>query len=243
MSCCMVLLADNGKSAVLASDDIYVHYIGGLEYAKNRKDIKKIEEISPNNTYIMYAGDIGICLEIISSAKILKSDTPSIVADKISSSFSRKSKFTLEKTVLAPLGLTWKSFTVKQKTKELTDETVTELTGKLYSAKLNLDMSIVGKNGSDIEIYHIDERGNKHDRSSLGTCMIGAGLGFVELVLAQTGYKKEMDLSSVVKIAKAAMVEASYCPYVGKLNQLIKIENKKAAAPKKKVTNTKKKNS
>ena len=223
MSCCIVLLADGGKSAVMASDNIKCQRIDGKYVSDGDGSIKKIHRLN-EHVYLMYAGDSGQCPLIANSSGIKAEDTVSSAADRMSKTVASELA-TQRGYILAGENLDWEQY--RQPRDNWTAEAKVSLDQRLFSFQFDCDWVVVGydeKIEDGISIKHIDGmHGNNYNRTFLGIFIVGIGTSLATTKINEMKYNKNMPLDEVTDIIKLAMAEASKHEMVGELNQLITI--------------------
>ena len=222
MTCCIACLADSGKSAVLASDNMLCHTIdkNTLYLAEATSELKIIELSSTN--YILISGDGGMADSIISMAEIKSDESPSEIAKKISEKLVQYVKERKE-IILRQYDLTWNTFLPMMQHMEA--NFLSELTQKLNLYNANCDFIAVGRDNSseNVSLYQVDANGVTTDRTKIGSAIIGIGMSLANLSLVKSRYDKSMPLSEIEKIVEAAIECASHSYGVGRKGSIFKI--------------------
>ena len=217
MTCCIVCLADGGKSAVLAADNMKCWTVApNAHYLTYSETVKKIKRLV-NGSYVLMCGDECTDDTIVKLAKIEESDTADGASAKINDGFFHHLRNYQETTVLKHNGLTWDTIN-----SQVINVFYNDIRQRLDNVVIDCGFIIVGKNEVDSNYYlcQIDNKGVKIENTD-GVSVIGIGTTLATLSIVKSGYNKDMELSKVKAIVEAAMEEASHSPYVGKLGQLI----------------------
>ena len=218
MTCCIALLADDGKSAALSYDNIETHFIVSDQVITTTANnhVKKVRQFGSSN--VLFAGDSGVCMFILEQAdKIMKSDSNIGIAKSIQDAIINELNEQREAVVLRQWGVNWQVFRENQLHKDF----VEFLSNKMSEIKLDCEFIVVENNNDTLDMKTILNNSNILDRKGNGIAIMGAGTPLANSYISNTGYNKSMKLNEVVNIVSEAMKEAERSPYVGKMVEII----------------------
>lgn len=217
MTVCIAALYEDGKGAVLCSDQMAT--IGfPLNYEYENEDVAKIVELSSQpRTFALVSGNVIFADEIISGVKrILSNKKGSSVTDIVDifrEQYQTVRRLHVIRNELEPRGLDLQAYREMQQ--KLLAPIVKTIDDALAKWNLKTEFIIASKNGNLCHIYAIIHPGDILPLTSIGYIAIGSGSIHAMFSMIEGKYSKSMAQKDVERLVLKAKRRSEVAPGVG----------------------------
>jgi hypothetical protein len=222
MTVCIAALYENGKGAVLCSDQMAT--IGfPLNYEYENKDVAKIVELSSQpKTFALVSGNVVVADEIICSVKdILSKKSGNSVIDIVNifrEQYQIMRRVHVIRNELEPRGLDLASYYKMHQT--LLPQIVKTLDDALAKWSLKTEFILAGKDGNLCHMHIIIHPGDTLPLDSIGYTAIGSGSIHAMFSMIEGKYSKAMPQKDVEDLVLKAKKRSEVAPGVGPLTNI-----------------------
>jgi hypothetical protein len=217
MTVCIAALYENGKGAVLCSDQMAT--IGyPLNYEYENADVAKIVELNNQpKTFALVSGNVVFADEIISSVKdALSKKSGSSVMDIVNifrEQYQLTRRMRVIRNELEPRGLDLATYYKMHQT--MLAPIVKTIDDALAKWPLNTEFIIAGKDGNLCHMYAIIHPGDVLSLDSIGYTAIGSGSIHAMFSIIESKYTNSMLQKDVEDLVKKAKERSEVAPGVG----------------------------
>ena len=218
MTICIAALAEDGRSVVVAVDQMITANIP-ISYQFETLNVKKIYDLPGKNAVVLTAGNAIYAFEIMeilmrkvqSENSIESIEQIAEEARKIYQDIRRK--HVIERFI-QPRGLSLSSYLTNQKT--LHEGVVNEIEKALQNFNIDVELIIAGANKDLCHIYNVSHPGVSDCHDPVGYVCVGSGAPHAMYNLIGSTYKKSDEINKVKRLVKAAKKKSEVAPGVGK---------------------------
>lgn len=221
MTVCIAALYEDGKGAVLCSDQMGT--IGfPLNYEYENEDVAKIVELSSKpKTFALVSGNVTFADEIISNAKdILNKKSGSSVIDIVNifrEQYQNIRRSHVIRNELEPRGLDLATYYKMHQT--LLAPIAKTIDDALAKWNLKTEFIIAGKDSNLCRLYTIIHPGDILPLNSIGYTAIGSGSIHAMFSMIEGKYRKSMPQKDVEDLVLKAKKRSEVAPGVGPLTK------------------------
>ena len=224
MTVCIAALYDDGKGAVLASDQMVTARIP-IGYEFEHQEITKIVAIDgdQHSIYALAAGDVLLGTEILNIAKYEIQQLQRVVTATEATEIVRIAyqKVRLVKIVqreLEPRGLTLDTYYDRQQ--GLSPQVVQIVDQALLQTDVGVEFIISGSGEAGCTIHTVSNPGTTSDHTPIGYCAIGSGAPHAMYSLIEASYKLSLNKEEVEDLVRKAKARSEVAPGVGSETQV-----------------------
>jgi hypothetical protein len=216
MTVCIAALADDGRSAVLAADQMTTH--GFLSWAVEDEHVPKIHQIT-DTAAILTSGDATLSHEIVKKVRAEWPQDPELAfieAVRLAYATFRATK--IEHLLLNARNLTFQTYYQQHAT--LQPETVRELDSRIAAFDLGVQLIAIRFESEVCSVAAIWNPGVTHALDSVGYACIGEGGPHATYAMLDLDYSRALPLARVAAIVKEAKRRSEKAPSVGQKTTL-----------------------
>lgn len=226
MTVCIAALYEDGRGAVLASDQmITAHIPVGYEY-EHGETTKIIAIDDDKSIYSLIAGDVLRGNEVIKRAKAEISQQPgapsaSNVADLVRSAYQQIRLTNIVQRELEPRGLSLDEF--YEKHQDLAPQVVQIVDQAMYQVDMGVQILIAGSNSGSHTVHTILNPGTTTDNTAIGHGAIGSGAPHALAYFIENSYNPSLSKKEVEAMVKQAKKRSEIAPGVGRETTILTI--------------------
>lgn len=225
MTVCLAALYENGKGAVLVSDQmVTAHFPIGYEF-EQEESTKIIRVSDSSEIYALVAGDVLKGWEIINAARIQAqaqgTTTAAEVAELVRVCYQQARLTTVVRMELEPRGMDLNTYYNNHQ--RLLPQVVQVVDQAMCQTDFGVQIIIVGPSDGQFTVHTVVNPGVVNDNSPIGHSAIGSGAPHAIYSLIEAPYKLSLNRDSVLEMMKAAKKRSQVAPGVGMATRIIAI--------------------
>lgn len=221
---CIAVLYDNGKGAVLASDQMVTARIPtGYEF--EHQEITKIIAIDGDqrSIYTLAAGDVLLGTEILNIARtdiqqLQRTVTATEAAEIVRVAYQKVRLVKIAQRELEPRGLSLDNYYDRQQ--GLSPQVVQIVDQALSQTDVGVEFIIAGSGEAGYTIHTVSNPGTTSDHTPIGYCAIGSGPPHAMYSLIEASYKRSLGKKEVEDLVRKAKTRSEVAPGVGSETQV-----------------------
>ncbi|PIU57546.1 MAG: hypothetical protein COS88_00755 [Chloroflexi bacterium CG07_land_8_20_14_0_80_51_10] len=221
---CLGLLCENSKKLVAVADRMVSVEFLSLEFEQRTRKVEPLGK----QVVALTAGDALAHTELLRKAncQIQRMSQPAIseIANLIESCFIEARQKLAENTILRRAGLDYATFLEEQR--NLATDLAFGLMSEYQKVELDLELLILGVDGSGAHLYHIGDPGVTTCFDAIGYAAIGSGLPHAESFLTEADYSPKITLNRAIWLCYVAKRRSERAPGVGKATDVLVIDDK-----------------